>query len=79
MANERAGEARCEAPNGWAETPARRAAPDPLARGLTEGARLDLLRTFRLVPRPGAPDGTARVVLPARRGEDLLVVLRQPS
>ncbi|HRY45545.1 MAG TPA: hypothetical protein P5164_16530, partial [Thermoanaerobaculia bacterium] len=79
MANERAGEVRCEAPHGWAEAPARRAAPDPLARRLTEGARLDLLRTFRLAPRPGAPDGTARVVLPARRGEDLLVVLRQPS
>lgn len=79
MANERANEVRCEAPRGWAETPARRAAADPLGRRLTEGARLDLLRTLRLAPRPGAPNGVARVVLPARRGEDLLVVLRQPS
>ncbi len=79
MANERANEVRCEAPRGWAETPARRAAPEPLGRRLTEGGRLDLLRTLRLAPRPGAPDGVARVVLPARRGEGLLVVLRQPS
>ncbi len=79
MANERANEVRCEAPRGWAETPARRAAPDPLGRRLTEDGRLELVRTFRLVPRPGAPEGAARVVLPARRGEDLLVVLRQPS
>ncbi len=79
MANERTNEVRCEAPRGWMETPARRAAPEPLGRRLTEGGRLDLLRTFRLAPQPGAPDGGARVVLPARRGEDLLVVLRQPS
>ena len=79
MANERANEVRCEAPRGWTETPARRAAPEPLGRRLTEGGRLDLLRTLRLAPRPGAPDGVARVVLPARRGEDFLVVLRQPS
>ena len=79
MANERANEVRCEAPRGWTETPARRAAPEPLGRRLTEGGRLDLLRTLRLAPRPGAPDGAARVVLPARRGEDFLVVLRQPS
>ncbi len=79
MANERASELRCEAPRGWAETPARRATPEPLGRRLAEGGRLDLLRTLRLAPRPGAPDGAARVSLPARRGEDLLVVLRQPS
>lgn len=79
MANERASELRCEAPRGWAETPARRATPEPLGRRLAEGGRLDLLRTLRLAPRPGAPDGAARVALPARRGEDLLVVLRQPS
>ncbi|MHB8800395.1 MAG: DUF7379 domain-containing protein [Thermoanaerobaculia bacterium] len=79
MANERANEVRCEAPRGWTETPVRRAAPDPLGRRLTEDGRLDLLRTLRLAPRPGAPEGVARVVLPARRGEDLLVVLRQPS
>jgi len=79
MANERANEVRCDAPRGWTETPARRAAPEPLGRRLTERGRLDLLRTLRLAPRPGAPDGVARVVLPARRGEDLLVVLRQPS
>lgn len=79
MAERRASEIRCEVPPGWAETVSRGGGPDPLARGLTEGARLELLRTVRLTPRRDAAAGTARVVLPARRGEDVLVVLRQPS
>src|SRR5512147_2858677 len=80
MAERNATELRCEAPAGWAEAVARRGAGDPLGDRLTASGRLALVRAVRLEPRRGAkPGAMARVVVSEPRGEDLVVVLRQPS
>ncbi len=81
MPVERAIEVRCESPSGWAEAaPRRAAAPDPLGDRLVAGGRLALVREIRLSPPRGATgEGAARIVVPDAHGEDLLVVLRQPS
>jgi len=81
MPERRAIEVRCEPPSGWEEPrPRRAAARDPLADRLSAGGRLALVRAVRMVPSRGAAEeGKARVVVTHAEGEDLLVVLRQPS
>lgn len=78
---ERAFGVRCEPPSGWTEPPPRREPdPDPLAGRLVSGGRLALVRPLRVSPLRGArAGGTMRVEVAGARGEDLLVVLRQPS
>ena len=80
MAERRAIEVLCEPPAGWEESrPRRSAAPDPLSERLSAGGRLEPAAALRLAPGRGAAEGPARVTVADARGEDLLVVVRQPS
>jgi hypothetical protein len=80
MGERRAVGVRCEPPAGWQVVPGRRAPDaDPLVARLTEGGRLEVAASVRLAPARGAGEGPARLALAAAPGDDLLLVVRQPS